>query len=127
MECVTNHESDAPTTEQDETTHEEKWRTILSGSALRLRARETGKKIQDQLYLFRREMDWFSNIQLIAVLVLFSIFLLAPIATVMLSAFSYQGQISFYWIAEVFGSFIHWPPSHYLCPMKRCPNEPMEQ
>ncbi len=54
-------------------------------------------------------MDWFSNIQLIAVLVLFSLFLLAPIATVMLSAFTFEGTLSVYWISEVFATYIHWP------------------
>ncbi len=106
---MTNSESKTTESEQYDSTFEEKWRNLISGSALRLRAREYKDKLENQFFLFRREMDWFSNIQLIAVLVLFSIFLLAPIATVMITAFTFEGQISIYWINEVFATSIHWP------------------
>ncbi len=93
----------------EEATHEDRWRSVLSGSALRLQAQRTKMHLQNQFYLFRREMDWFSNIQLIAILALFTVFLIAPIATVMLSAFSFEGQFSIYWITEVFVTSIYWP------------------
>lgn len=106
---MTESSSDSTEARKNKSSPEERWRSILSGSALRLQAQRAKLQLQNQLDLFRREMDLFSNIQLIAILVLFIIFLVAPIGTVMLSAFSFENQISLYWVAEVFATSIYWP------------------
>lgn len=108
MEYVTKAGSESDT-QTEEVSNEKKWDSLLSGATLRLRAQRTKSYLQEQFYLFRREMDWFSSIQLTAVLVLFAIFLLAPIGMIMLSAFSFEGVPSLFWIQEVFSQSIYWP------------------
>lgn len=88
---------------------EEKWYSVLSAASLKLRAQQRLSAIQSQLFLFQREMDWFSWVQLSAILSLFTVFLLAPIGYVMLSAFSFEGQVSLYWIQEVFSQSVYFP------------------
>ncbi len=106
---MTNTESKHSETSSREKSEDQEWESLLSGAALRLRAQQAKTFLLDHFYAFRREMDWFSNIQLIAILVLFGLFLLAPIGVIMLSAFSFEGQISIYWIQEVFSQSIYWP------------------
>ncbi len=72
------------------------------GVAIKLRASRTKSYFSSQAYQLYREMDLFTGIQLISVLVLFLLFLILPIFQVMVTAFQVDGQWSLFWFNYIF-------------------------
>jgi iron(III) transport system permease protein len=71
-------------------------------AAMKLRLNRAKTYVKFQSHQLHRELDLFTSIQLIAVLVLFMIFLILPISYVMVSAFQVDGEWSLFWLQYIF-------------------------
>ncbi len=109
-------ESESPSSSQSNTDEEEQQRNTSErardeasldqvlgiSAAMKLRVGRAKGYITAQASQLRRELDLFTSVQLIAVIVLFLIFLILPISYVMVSAFQVDGEWSLFWLQYIF-------------------------